>query len=143
MATVVIGSLMLIFIVGAAFLSQTLPHAVTRWWLRTQKHNHVCCRNFGELCCMKLILSELQRDLRHRLAVYAKTEGTNVRVADKRNALLENSQLWRLLQVSFSHRQAFHAQRHACDVTAHDTHIDGQHHCYPARHNTTASCLLG
>lgn len=92
---------------------------------------------------MKLILSELQRDLRHRLAVYAKTEGTNVRVADKRNALLENSQLWRLLQVSFSHRQAFHAQRHACDVTAHDTHIDGQHHCYPARHNTTASCLLG
>ncbi|KAL0052535.1 hypothetical protein WJX82_003532 [Trebouxia sp. C0006] len=57
-----------------------------------------CYRNFGELCCMKLILSELQRDLRHRLAVYAKTEGTNVRVADKRNALLENSQLWRLLQ---------------------------------------------
>ncbi|DBA73094.1 hypothetical protein WJX79_004857 [Trebouxia sp. C0005] len=57
-----------------------------------------CYRNFGELCCMKLILSELQRDLRHRLAVYAKTEGTNVKIADKRNALLENSQLWRLLQ---------------------------------------------
>ncbi|DBA86159.1 TPA: hypothetical protein ACH3X1_005668 [Trebouxia sp. C0004] len=57
-----------------------------------------CYRNFGDLCCMKLILSELQRDLRHRLAVYAMTEGTNVRMADKRNALLENSQLWRLLQ---------------------------------------------
>ncbi len=74
---------------------------------------------------MKLILSELQRDLRHRLAVYAMTKGTNVRMADKRNALLENSQLWRLLQVSLSHKQVFHAQRHACDVTAHDTHSDG------------------
>ena len=74
---------------------------------------------------MKLILSELQRDLRHRLAVYAKTEGTNVRMADKRNALLENSQLWRLLQVSLAHKQVFHAQRHACDVTVHDAYIDG------------------
>ncbi len=73
---------------------------------------------------MKLILSELQRDLRHRLAVYAKTEGTNVRMADRRNALLENSQLWRLLQVSLPHKQVFHAQRHACDVTAHDTYSD-------------------
>lgn len=74
---------------------------------------------------MKLILSELQRDLRHRLAVYAKTEGTNVKIADKRNALLENSQLWRLLQVGLSHKQVFHAQRHACGMTAHDTHNDG------------------
>jgi len=71
---------------------------------------------------MKLILSELQRDLRHRLAVYAMTEGTNVRMADKRNALLENSQLWRLLQVSLPHMQVFQAQRHACNVTAHDTY---------------------
>lgn len=74
---------------------------------------------------MKLILSEVQRDLRHRLAVYAMTEGTNVRMADKRNALLENSQLWRLLQVSPPHMQVFQAQRHACNVTAHDTYSDG------------------
>ncbi len=72
---------------------------------------------------MKLILSELQRDLRHRLAVYAMTEGTNVRMADKRNALLENSQLWRLLQVSLPHMQVFQAQRHACNVT--HTHSGG------------------
>ena len=47
---------------------------------------------------MKLVLAELHRDLRHRLAVYAKLEGSQL--TDKRDALLQNSQLWRLLQVS-------------------------------------------
>lgn len=60
---------------------------------------YLCRRNFGELSCMKLVLSELQRDLRHRLAVYAKIEGNSSRVTDKKNALLQNSQLYRLLQV--------------------------------------------
>lgn len=58
----------------------------------------VCYRNFGELCCLKLVLAELQRDLRHRLATYAKNEGSGARLADKRDALLQNCQLWRLLQ---------------------------------------------
>lgn len=49
---------------------------------------------------MKLVLAELQRDLRHRLATYAKTAGSGARLADKRDALLQNCQLWRLLQVS-------------------------------------------
>ena len=88
---------------------------------------------------MKLILSELQRDLRHRLAVYAKTEGTNVRMADKRNALLENSQLWRLLQVSLPHMQVFQAQKQACDVTVHDTHCDEDF--FATLQYTTYSCL--
>ena len=58
---------------------------------------------------MKLILSELQRDLRHRLAVYAKTARV-AKSAEKQHALLQNSQLWRLLQASsdllgLNHRQ--------------------------------------
>ena len=50
---------------------------------------------------MKLILSELQRDLRHRLAVYAKTAKADKLAEAKRHALLQNSQLWRLLQVAY------------------------------------------
>lgn len=51
---------------------------------------------------MKLVLAELLRDLRHRLATYATTanmEGSNNRLDAKRDALLQNCQLWRLLQV--------------------------------------------
>ena len=66
---------------------------------KTVSSPYLMCRNFGELCCMKLILSELQRDLRHRLAVYTKNESAGSRMTDKRHALLQNSQLWRLLQV--------------------------------------------
>ena len=66
------------------------------------------CRNFGELCCMKLVLAELLRDLRHRFATYSKTakaEGSNSRLDGKRDALLQNCQLWRLLQVKmFRHK---------------------------------------
>ena len=50
---------------------------------------------------MKLMLSELQRDLRHRMAVYAKTATADQANEAKRHALLQNSQLWRLLQVVF------------------------------------------
>ena len=55
----------------------------------------LCCRNFGEFWLLKLVLSELHRDLRHRLAVYAKRKTA----ADKQDKLLINSQLWRMLEV--------------------------------------------
>lgn len=54
---------------------------------------------------MKLVLAELLRDLRHRFATYSKTakaEGSNSRLDGKRDALLQNCQLWRLLQVKIS-----------------------------------------
>ena len=55
---------------------------------------------------MKLVLAELLRDLRHRLATYfktAKAEGSSSRLDTKRDALLQNCQLWRLLQVRVLH----------------------------------------
>lgn len=54
-----------------------------------------CRRNFGEFWLLKLVLSELNRDLRHRLSVYAKGKTA----ADKQDSLLVNSQLWRMLEV--------------------------------------------
>lgn len=57
---------------------------------------------------MKLVLAELLRDLRHRLAIYAKTvkaEGSSSRLDTKRDALLQNCQLWRLLQVRVLHQR--------------------------------------
>lgn len=55
---------------------------------------------------MKLVLAELLQDLRHRLATYSKTakaEGSSSRLDTKRDALLQNCQLWRLLQVRVFH----------------------------------------
>ena len=56
---------------------------------------------------MKLVLAELLRDLRHRLATYSKTkaEGGSSRLDTKRDALLQNCQLWRLLQVRVLHQK--------------------------------------
>ena len=60
---------------------------------------------------MKLVLAELLRDLRHRLATYskaAKAEGSNPRRDDKKDALLHNCQLWRLLQVRTLYTSSMH-----------------------------------
>ena len=61
----------------------------------TNTQAYKCCRNFGEFWLLKLVLSELQRDLQHRLSVYAQGKSA----AEKPDKLLLNSQLWRMLEV--------------------------------------------
>lgn len=56
------------------------------------------CRNFGEFWLLKLILSEMQRDLCHRLSVHAKPRQDAK--SGNQDTLLFNSQLWRMLEVS-------------------------------------------